>query len=76
MVVPDRPANTIQAKIEQYRQQASKHPELADELQPNFFEVYLMPSHSINSKGFMYTQLFAFNTGHDTKDYCANKASS
>ncbi|XP_076753582.1 uncharacterized protein LOC143425025 [Xylocopa sonorina] len=37
VVVPDRPVNTIQAKIEQYRQQASKSSE-PEEQQPNFFE--------------------------------------
>ncbi|XP_076162640.1 uncharacterized protein LOC143144272 [Ptiloglossa arizonensis] len=38
VVVPDRPVNTIQAKIDQYRQQASKTSELTEEPQPNFFE--------------------------------------
>ncbi|KAK9297050.1 hypothetical protein QLX08_009143 [Tetragonisca angustula] len=38
VVVPDRPVNVIQAKIEQYRQQVSKPPESAEEQQPNFFE--------------------------------------
>ncbi|XP_076234863.1 uncharacterized protein LOC143179484 [Calliopsis andreniformis] len=38
VVVPDKPVNVIQAKIEQYRQQASKPSELTDEPQPNFFE--------------------------------------
>lgn len=39
VVVPDRPANTIQAKIDQYRQQVTKPPESpTEEMQPNFFE--------------------------------------
>ena len=38
VVVSDRPVNTIQAKIEQYRQQTTKPPEPTDEQQPNFFE--------------------------------------
>lgn len=38
VVVPDRPVNTVQAKIEQYRQQVSKSPDSAEEVQPNFFE--------------------------------------
>ncbi|XP_053971401.1 receptor-binding cancer antigen expressed on SiSo cells-like [Hylaeus anthracinus] len=38
VVVPDRPVNTIQAKIEQYRQQASKSSEPTEEQLPNFFE--------------------------------------
>lgn len=39
VIVPDRPVDTIQAKIEQYRQQASKPPESTEEQQPDFFEV-------------------------------------
>lgn len=38
VVVLDRPVNTVQAKIEQYRQQASKSQESLEEHQPNFFE--------------------------------------
>ncbi|XP_015518169.2 receptor-binding cancer antigen expressed on SiSo cells [Neodiprion lecontei] len=39
VVVPDKPENIIQAKIEQYRQQVSKPPESPnDEAQPDFFE--------------------------------------
>ncbi|KAG9433540.1 receptor-binding cancer antigen protein expressed on SiSo cells [Apis mellifera carnica] len=38
VIVPDRPVDTIQAKIEQYRQQASKPPESTEEQQPDFFE--------------------------------------
>ncbi|XP_033347324.1 receptor-binding cancer antigen expressed on SiSo cells-like [Bombus vosnesenskii] len=38
VVVPDKPVNTVQAKIEQYRQQISKLPESTEEQQPNFFE--------------------------------------
>ncbi|XP_017880136.1 receptor-binding cancer antigen expressed on SiSo cells [Ceratina calcarata] len=38
VVVPDRPVNAVQAKIDQYRQQASKPPESPEEHQPNFFE--------------------------------------
>ncbi|KAG7202172.1 hypothetical protein KM043_015854 [Ampulex compressa] len=39
VVVPDKPVNAVQAKIEQYRQQTSKQPEQpADEQLPNFFE--------------------------------------
>lgn len=39
VIVSDRPVDTIQAKIEQYRQQASKPPESTEEQQPDFFEV-------------------------------------
>ncbi|XP_078049929.1 uncharacterized protein LOC144476684 [Augochlora pura] len=38
VVVPDKPVNTIQAKIEQYRQQASKPTDVPEEQQTNFFE--------------------------------------
>nr|XP_033338754.1 receptor-binding cancer antigen expressed on SiSo cells [Megalopta genalis] len=38
VVVPDKPVNTIQAKIEQYRQQASKPTDESEEQQANFFE--------------------------------------
>ncbi|XP_031841659.1 uncharacterized protein LOC116430977 [Nomia melanderi] len=38
VVVPDKPVNTIQAKIEQYRQQASQSPESTEEPHANFFE--------------------------------------
>lgn len=41
VVVPDKPVNTVQAKIEQYRQQVSKLPESTEEQQPNFFEVII-----------------------------------
>lgn len=39
VVIPDKPVNTIQAKIEQYRQQVIKSPETPTEEQLNFFEV-------------------------------------
>ncbi|KAK2582094.1 hypothetical protein KPH14_002796 [Odynerus spinipes] len=39
VVVPDRPVNVVQTKIEQYRQQVTKSTEPQDEeQQPNFFE--------------------------------------
>ncbi|XP_012251646.1 receptor-binding cancer antigen expressed on SiSo cells [Athalia rosae] len=39
VVVPDKPENIVQAKIEQYRQQVAKPPEPHDEeVQPDFFE--------------------------------------
>lgn len=39
VVVPDRPVNVVQSKIEQYRQQVAKSTEPPDEeQQPNFFE--------------------------------------
>lgn len=38
VVVSDRPVNAVQAKIEQYRQQASKTSEPPPEEQQNFFE--------------------------------------
>ncbi|KYM85184.1 PREDICTED: receptor-binding cancer antigen expressed on SiSo cells [Atta cephalotes] len=38
VVIPDKPVNTIQAKIEQYRQQVIKPPESPTEEQLNFFE--------------------------------------
>lgn len=39
VTVPDKPVNTIQVKIEQYRQQVAKTPDAAtEEPQPNFFE--------------------------------------
>ncbi|XP_046745258.1 receptor-binding cancer antigen expressed on SiSo cells [Diprion similis] len=39
VVVPDKPENIIQAKIEQYRQQVAKPPDPPnDEVQPDFFE--------------------------------------
>ncbi|XP_015428474.1 PREDICTED: receptor-binding cancer antigen expressed on SiSo cells [Dufourea novaeangliae] len=38
VVVPDRPVNTIQAKIEQYRQHVSKPDDSTEEVLPNFFE--------------------------------------
>lgn len=41
VVIPDKPVNTIQAKIEQYRQQTNKSPETPTEEQLNFFEVFL-----------------------------------
>lgn len=40
VVIPDKPVNTVQAKIEQYRQQVIK-PETLTEEQLNFFEVIL-----------------------------------
>lgn len=39
VVIPDKPVNTVQAKIEQYRQQVSKSPDSPTEEQLNFFEV-------------------------------------
>lgn len=39
VVIPDKPVNTIQAKIDQYRQQANKPPETSTEEQLNFFQV-------------------------------------
>jgi hypothetical protein len=39
VVIPDKPVNTVQAKIEQYRQQVVKSPETLTEEQLNFFEV-------------------------------------
>lgn len=41
VVIPDKPVNTVQAKIEQYRQQVIKSPETPTEEQLNFFEVIL-----------------------------------
>lgn len=41
VVIPDKPVNTIQAKIEQYRQQVNKAPESPTEERLNFFEVIL-----------------------------------
>lgn len=38
VVIPDKPVNAIQAKIDQYRQQAAKTSELTEEPQRNFFE--------------------------------------
>ncbi|KAG5315743.1 RCAS1 protein, partial [Acromyrmex insinuator] len=38
VVIPDKPVNTVQAKIEQYRQQVIKPPESPTEEQLNFFE--------------------------------------
>lgn len=38
VVIPDKPVNTIQAKIEQYRQQVIKPPDSPTEEQLNFFE--------------------------------------
>ncbi|XP_011156563.1 receptor-binding cancer antigen expressed on SiSo cells [Solenopsis invicta] len=38
VVIPDKPINTVQAKIEQYRQQVIKPPETPTEEQLNFFE--------------------------------------
>lgn len=38
VVVPNKPVNPIQAKIDQYRLQASKPPEAEEEQQQNFFE--------------------------------------
>ncbi|XP_014487657.1 PREDICTED: receptor-binding cancer antigen expressed on SiSo cells-like [Dinoponera quadriceps] len=38
VVIPDKPVNTIQAKIEQYRQQVNKPLETSTEEQLNFFE--------------------------------------
>lgn len=38
VVVPDKPVNAIQAKIEQYRQQASKPADVPEEQHTNFFE--------------------------------------
>ncbi|XP_034191338.1 uncharacterized protein LOC117609295 isoform X1 [Osmia lignaria lignaria] len=38
VVIPNKPVNAIQAKIDQYRQQASKPPEVTEEQQQNFFE--------------------------------------
>ncbi|KAF7411821.1 hypothetical protein HZH66_000717 [Vespula vulgaris] len=39
VVVPDKPVNTVQSKIEQYRQQVTKSTEPpVEEQQPNFFE--------------------------------------
>lgn len=38
VVIPDKPVNTVQAAIEQYRQQVSKPPESPTEEQLNFFE--------------------------------------
>ncbi|XP_043498210.1 receptor-binding cancer antigen expressed on SiSo cells [Polistes fuscatus] len=39
VVVPDRPVNTVQSKIEQYRQQVTKSTESPEEeQQPNFFQ--------------------------------------
>jgi len=41
VVIPDKPVNTVQAKIEQYRQQVIKSPETPTEEQLNFFEVII-----------------------------------
>ncbi|XP_024893825.1 receptor-binding cancer antigen expressed on SiSo cells [Temnothorax curvispinosus] len=38
VVIPDKPVNTVQAKIEQYRQQVIKPPDSPTEEQLNFFE--------------------------------------
>lgn len=38
VVIPDKPVNPVQAKIEQYRQQVVKPPESPTEEQLNFFE--------------------------------------
>ncbi|XP_020281588.1 receptor-binding cancer antigen expressed on SiSo cells-like [Pseudomyrmex gracilis] len=38
VVIPDKPINPVQAKIEQYRQQVSKPSEIPAEEQLNFFE--------------------------------------
>jgi len=41
VVIPDKPVNPVQVKIEQYRQQVVKPPESPAEEQLNFFEVIL-----------------------------------
>ncbi|KMQ91637.1 receptor-binding cancer antigen [Lasius niger] len=38
VVIPDKPVNTVQAKIEQYRQQVVKPPDVPTEERLNFFE--------------------------------------
>ncbi|KAL0121766.1 hypothetical protein PUN28_006910 [Cardiocondyla obscurior] len=38
VVIPDKPINTVQAKIDQYRQQVMKPPDTLTEEQLNFFE--------------------------------------
>lgn len=40
VVVPDKPENIVQAKIEQYRQQVARPADgQEEEIQPDFFEV-------------------------------------
>ena len=68
VVIPDKPVNTIQAKIEQYRQQVIKPPESPTEEQLNFFEVIQANSDSYfnkNSKNFT----FAFCIGYDSENH-------
>jgi len=42
VVIPDKPVNIVQAKIEQYRQQVIKPPDTPTEELLNFFEVILL----------------------------------
>lgn len=80
MVIPDKPVNAIQAKIDQYRQQAAKTSELTEEPQRNFFEVVISIQ---NISYFLYFKHIAdmdigsvFILGHDTKDHHADKGSN
>lgn len=74
VVVSDRPVNTIQAKIEQYRQQTTKPPEPTDEQQPNFFEVTISEGvRAANGVTDYWSSGFA--AGHDAQDHQADKDS-
>lgn len=42
VVIPDKPVDPIQQKIEQYRQQIAKPPEAVEEEPQNYFEVSLL----------------------------------
>ncbi|XP_043250009.1 receptor-binding cancer antigen expressed on SiSo cells [Colletes gigas] len=66
VVVPDRPVNTIQAKIDQYRQQASKSLELTEEQQPNFFE-------NMTPKITMQTKVLVKDKASDNASWNASK---
>lgn len=79
VVVPDKPVNTVQSKIEQYRQQVTKSTETpVEEQQPNFFEVNLILKKHCGKpereKGKRWCT-WPLIVGYDTKNYKANKNS-
>lgn len=70
VVIPDKPVNTVQAKIEQYRQQVVKPPDVPTEERLNFFEVILklIPMYCHLNK--VYTlSLNIIYIGHDSKNH-------
>lgn len=73
VVISDKPVNTIQTKIDEYRQQAFKS-ESTEERQLNFFEVIIFVILILLMRNRQkYIILYMCTIEYDTKDHHADK---